>query len=94
MLFCLEKIEEIENIVNMSDIFISKEFVMKEKIFNVEGMSCNHCVMAVTNAVKRVEGVADVSVDLEKGTAKVVCADDTVDGDIVEAIEEEGFTVS
>ena len=31
---------------------------------HVEGMSCNHCKMAVEKAVLNVEGVTEVSVDL------------------------------
>ncbi len=37
----------------------------------VEGMTCNHCVQAVTRAVKSVDPGADVRVDLEGGTVKV-----------------------
>jgi copper chaperone len=36
--------------------------------FQVEGMSCNHCKMAVTNALKELDGVEKVEVSLEKGT--------------------------
>jgi copper chaperone len=35
----------------------------------IKGMSCQHCVMAVTNALKEIQGVQDVSVDLGKGAA-------------------------
>jgi copper chaperone len=35
----------------------------------VKGMSCQHCVMAVTKALKEIEGLQDVTVDLEKGQA-------------------------
>ncbi len=35
----------------------------------VKGMSCQHCVMAVTKALKEVEGLENVAVDLEKGEA-------------------------
>lgn len=37
----------------------------------VEGMTCNHCVHAVTRAVKSVDPLAEVRVDLEAGTVKV-----------------------
>jgi len=33
-------------------------------LLHVEGMSCNHCKMAVEKAVLNVEGVTEVSVDL------------------------------
>ncbi|ADD69130.1 copper ion binding protein [Denitrovibrio acetiphilus DSM 12809] len=67
---------------------------MKEKVFNVDGMSCNHCVMAVKEAVEDMEGVSGCDVNLEQGTAKVTFSEDVIESDIVEAIEEEGFKVS
>ena len=35
----------------------------------IKGMSCQHCVMAVTKALGGIEGIEDVRVDLEKGEA-------------------------
>jgi copper chaperone len=35
----------------------------------IKGMSCQHCVMAVTKALKEIEGVQDVTVDLTSGEA-------------------------
>jgi copper chaperone len=35
----------------------------------IKGMSCQHCVMAVTKALKEIEGIQDVSVDLGKAEA-------------------------
>ncbi|MCK4486099.1 MAG: heavy-metal-associated domain-containing protein [Desulfobacterales bacterium] len=35
----------------------------------IKGMSCNHCVMAVTKALNEVEGIQNVKVDLAKGEA-------------------------
>jgi len=67
---------------------------MKEKVFNVSGMSCNHCVMAVKEAAEEIEGVVSADVNLEQGTAKVTFSDDVAENSIVEAIEEEGFKVS
>lgn len=37
----------------------------------VEGMTCNHCVQAVTRAVKSVDPGADVRVDLAGGMVRV-----------------------
>jgi copper chaperone len=39
------------------------------KIIKVKGMSCNHCVMAVTKALKAIDGVDRVAVSLETGEA-------------------------
>jgi copper chaperone len=35
----------------------------------IKGMSCNHCVMAVTKALKEIEGLEDITVNLEKAEA-------------------------
>ena len=37
----------------------------------VEGMTCGHCVSAVTRAVKAVDSEANVQVDLETGRVRV-----------------------
>ncbi|MDD5713042.1 MAG: cation transporter [Smithellaceae bacterium] len=39
------------------------------KTLKIEGMSCNHCVMAVTKALSGVAGVKDIKIDLQKGEA-------------------------
>lgn len=39
------------------------------KSIKIKGMSCQHCVMAVRQALSAVEGVADVTVDLRNGVA-------------------------
>lgn len=36
----------------------------------VKGMSCEHCRKAVTEAIAKVPGVRDVSVDLHSGKAE------------------------
>ncbi|WP_045220592.1 heavy-metal-associated domain-containing protein [Desulfonatronum thioautotrophicum] len=36
----------------------------------VVGMSCQHCVNAVTNALSGIDGIQDVEVSLEKGEAR------------------------
>ncbi len=59
----------------------------------VEGMTCGHCVSSVQKEVGKVEGVTDVSVDLESGQVTIV-ADSTPDPAVLqEAVEEAGFEV-
>ncbi len=36
-------------------------------MLKVKGMSCNHCVMSVTKALGKLEGLQNVKVDLQKG---------------------------
>jgi len=58
---------------------------------NVRGMSCGHCVAAITSAVSSLPGVTDVAVDLERG---LVTVDGTADGaSVVAAIEDTGYDV-
>lgn len=57
----------------------------------VEGMSCGHCVRAVTKAIQALDKAAKVDVDL---AAKRVVAETTLPrADLVRAVEEEGFSV-
>ncbi|MEE9911321.1 MAG: copper ion binding protein [Deltaproteobacteria bacterium] len=39
------------------------------KSIKIKGMSCQHCVMAVTKALGAIDGIKDVQVDLKTGTA-------------------------
>ena len=39
------------------------------KSIKIKGMSCQHCVMAVTKALAALDGVKDVNVDLKSGMA-------------------------
>jgi copper chaperone len=39
------------------------------KKIKIKGMSCQHCVMAVTRALSAVDEIKDVKVDLKSGTA-------------------------
>jgi len=67
-----------------------------EKIkLNVEGMSCEHCVKAVTKAVSDLAGTGNVKVDLKAGTASLEFdSSKTGLNEIKAAIEEAGFNVS
>jgi copper chaperone len=42
---------------------------MSETKIKIEGMSCNHCKMAVEKTLSNIEGIDSFSVDLEKGEA-------------------------
>lgn len=44
---------------------------MERVEFEVKGMTCNHCVMTVTKALKEVPGVKMADVKLETEQAKV-----------------------
>jgi copper chaperone CopZ len=60
--------------------------------YPVGGMTCAHCVAAVSGEVGKVRGVDQVDVDLETGIVTVV-GDDLDDAAIGAAIDEAGYTV-
>jgi copper chaperone len=60
--------------------------------FKVEGMSCQHCVAAVTNAIREHDAAQQVQVDLASGRV-VVDSAQTVDA-LKAAIDEAGYTVT
>lgn len=65
-----------------------------EKTLKVEGMTCNHCKSAVTSALKELNGVQDVDVNLERGEASVVYEEGKVsESDMKNAVEEQGYDV-
>lgn len=59
--------------------------------FDVQGMSCSHCVQAVTAAVQGVDPQATVRVDLPTGKVEVLSERDRAA--LAQAIREEGYTV-
>ena len=68
---------------------------MEEIVLKVEGMSCEHCVKAVTNAIADVPGTANVKVDLAGGSASFSYDPAKTQLETIKAaISEEGFTVS
>ena len=66
---------------------------MNVESFKVEGMTCGHCVAAVTAEVSKLGGVTNVEVDLGVGSVTVK-SDQPVDpGAFAAAIDEAGFAV-
>lgn len=64
---------------------------MKKLEFNIEGMSCGHCVKAVKNELSKLE--LEVK-SVEIGNAKINYDDSKVnESQIIAAIEEAGFKI-
>jgi copper chaperone CopZ len=61
--------------------------------YTVYGMTCDHCVLSVTEEVSEVAGVENVSVDLASGRLAVVGAGYRDDA-IAEAVAEAGYEVA
>lgn len=64
---------------------------MTTATYNVAGMSCQHCVDAVTGELSKLDQVTGVEVDLAAG-AVTVTSDEQVDvASIREAVDEAGY---
>ncbi|MCW2990250.1 MAG: copper-exporting P-type ATPase [Solirubrobacterales bacterium] len=61
--------------------------------FVVSGMTCAHCVAAVSEEVSEVEGVTDVDVDLAGGRLTVTGAGFDDDA-VAEAVAEAGYELA
>jgi copper chaperone len=60
----------------------------------IDGMSCGHCVMAVTKALQKIEGIKNVQVSLDKGEASFD-EEHAIDRNAVrEAVQKAGFNVA
>ena len=60
----------------------------------VSGMTCQHCVHAVTEEVSAVTGVSDASVDLDSGRLTVVSSAEVPFAAIATAVDEAGYAVA
>jgi copper chaperone len=69
----------------MTQIESSREYI-------VVGMTCEHCVLSVTEEVSEVDGVQGVDVDLAAG--RMVVRGDASDEAIRAAVVEAGYEVS
>lgn len=66
---------------------------MSETAYTVEGMTCGHCVSAVTEEISQIAGVRDVQVDLGSGNVTVT-SDAPLDREAVAAaVDEAGYTL-
>ena len=67
---------------------------METVVLNVKGMSCGHCVKAVEGSVGALNGVEQVTVNLEEGKVNVSFNTSKVSVDqIKEAIDDQGYDV-
>ncbi|WP_336714074.1 heavy-metal-associated domain-containing protein [Arthrobacter sp. USHLN218] len=63
---------------------------------SIDGMTCGHCIAAVTEELTAIEGVQDVAIELNKGgisTATVQSAGRLDPEQVGEAVAEAGYLV-
>ena len=64
--------------------------------YTVSGMTCGHCVTAVTSELSALDGVSDVAVDLVPGgesKVTVTSAAPLEPAQVAEAVDEAGYDV-
>jgi copper ion binding protein len=64
---------------------------MSTSTYAVEGMTCNHCVAAVTEEVSKLPGVSSVTVDLVSGQVQVTSAEPLTREEVAAAVVEAGY---
>ncbi|MFC0503608.1 heavy-metal-associated domain-containing protein [Micromonospora costi] len=61
------------------------------RAYAVTGMTCEHCVRAVTDELSTLPGVREVRVDLATGTATVTSSQPLPDEVVRAAVDEAGY---
>ena len=67
---------------------------MSTATYTVTGMTCSHCVNAVTEEVAAVPGVTHVDVDLDSGALTVASDAPVDDAAIAAAVDEAGYALA
>ena len=67
---------------------------MSTASYTVTGMTCEHCVRAVTEEVSTLPGVTAVDVDLASGSLSVTSAAPVGEDAVRAAVEEAGYEVA
>lgn len=66
---------------------------MREERIKVEGMSCQHCVSSVREALEALEGISGVRVNLETGEVDFLRSEGVSVEQVREAVERAGYSV-
>jgi copper ion binding protein len=64
---------------------------MTTAIYEVEGMTCGHCVNAVSSEIAQLAGVSDVAVDLDTGKVAVTSLAPLEIDAVRAAVDEAGY---
>lgn len=67
---------------------------MTSTTYTVEGMSCQHCIDAVTAEIGKIVGVDQVDVDLPTGAVTVTSRVPLDAAEVRDAIDEAGFDLA
>lgn len=67
---------------------------MTTTTYTVAGMTCAHCVNAVSTEIAKLPGVTAVDIDLSVGAVSVTSSAPLAEGDIAVAVDEAGYELA
>ena len=67
---------------------------MSRSTYTVDGMTCDHCVTAVSSEIATLPGVTGVAVDLASGSVTVTSDAPLADADVAAAADEAGYKLA
>ncbi|MGQ0520354.1 MAG: heavy-metal-associated domain-containing protein [Actinomycetota bacterium] len=67
---------------------------MSTSVYTVTGMTCGHCVNAVTSELSKLPGVTAVDVDLASGSARVESTEPLDVEAVRTAVDEAGYELA
>lgn len=67
---------------------------MSRQSYTVAGMTCQHCVNAVTQEVRAIDGVTDVAVDLDSGGLTLIASVPIEDSTVAAAVDAAGYALA
>lgn len=77
-----------------SNLFHHDDIQGTKKYIYITGMVCQNCSKHVAEALKAVDGVGKVKVDLMRGQAEVVVADSVSDDTLLKTVVNAGYGVT
>lgn len=69
---------------------------MSQTDITVHGMTCGHCVAAVTEELKTIDGVREVQIDLHEGgdsPVRITSENDLDPQAVADAVDEAGYDI-
>jgi copper chaperone CopZ len=68
--------------------------VMTTQTIEVRGMTCAHCVRAVTSELDKIDGVSDIAIDLTTGVVTFASVAAVPSETLAAAIDEAGYELA
>ena len=67
---------------------------MNTTTYRINGMTCGHCASAVTEELQNLDGVQNVTINVDAGEATVVSAAPLAQEAVAAAVDEAGYTLA